>query len=237
MISSRKPYWTPGELIIIGTFAGLIKASTMLIAMAGGGMNPVTLVLKNVVATSLLIILVYKVNKFGVLTLFSIISSIVSLLLMGGNPMSVAGTIVAGPVCDVAMAVTGSRQNTFVLIMGVALFDLLSRMISLGYSYFMYRENLNLFIMGSIVVALGYRSEDIIGNKRYFNQMVAFPEFGVDGVNRLIAADTDSCVHLSARIHAEPSCQPGINTPFGGIIGDVFDPGVGFEAGDPDRIF
>lgn len=156
MISSRKPYWKPSELIVIGTFAGLIKVSSFLIALAGGGMNPVTLILKNVVATSLLIILVYKVRKFGVLTLFSLISSTVSLVLMGGNPMAVAGLIAAGVVCDVAMAVMGSRKNTFVLVAGVALFDLLSRAVSLGYSYLMYQENLKLFIVGAIIVSLGY---------------------------------------------------------------------------------
>ena len=89
-------YWAPSELILIGTFTGLIKISTMLIALAGGGMNPVTLVLKNTVATSLLIILVYKIKKFGVLTLFSLINCLVSLLLMGGNPMTIAGVIAAG---------------------------------------------------------------------------------------------------------------------------------------------
>jgi energy-coupling factor transport system substrate-specific component len=156
MKSSNKSYWTPGELIVIGTFAGLIKASTILIALAGGGMNPVTLVLKNTVATSLLIILVYKVNKLGVLTLFSVISSIVALLLMGGNPMSIAGAIVAGIVCDAAMSLTGMRHNTFVLLTGVALYDLLSRGVALGYSFFIYQENIKLFIMGAIVVAFGY---------------------------------------------------------------------------------
>jgi energy-coupling factor transport system substrate-specific component len=154
--TSSGPYWKPGELIVIGTFAGLIKVSTMLIALAGGGMNPVTLVLKNMVATSLLIILVYRVRKFGVLTLFSLISSIVSLLLMGGNPMSVGGAIVAGVVCDAAMAVMGRRQIAFVQVAGVALFDLLSRAASLGYYYFLYRESFKMFIIGTVVVALGY---------------------------------------------------------------------------------
>lgn len=149
-------YWAPSELILIGTFTGLIKISTMLIALAGGGMNPVTLVLKNTVATSLLIILVYKIRKFGVLTLFSVISTLVSLLLMGGNPMSIAGVIVAGFVCDLFIAPCNGFSSPVRLILGIALFDFISRAVSLGYSYFLYQEQMGMFMMGVIVVGLGY---------------------------------------------------------------------------------
>lgn len=149
-------YWAPSELILIGTFTGLIKISTMLIALAGGGMNPVTLVLKNTVATSLLLILVYKIRKFGVLSLFSIISTLVSLLLMGGNPMSIAGVIVAGFVCDLFIAPWNGFNSPIRLTLGIGLFDFISRTVSLGYSYFLYQEQMGMFMMGVIVVALGY---------------------------------------------------------------------------------
>ena len=154
-------YWAPSELILIGTFTGLIKSSTILIALAGGGMNPVTLVLKNTVATSLLIILVYKVRKFGVLTLFSIINSLISLLLMGGNAMnggaiSIAGVILSGFVCDLLIAPRNGLRNPIRLILGIALFDFLSRAVSLGYAYFLYQEQMGLFVMVTVVVALGY---------------------------------------------------------------------------------
>ncbi|WP_321494034.1 MptD family putative ECF transporter S component [uncultured Desulfobacter sp.] len=149
-------YWTPSELILIGTFTGLIKISTLLIALAGGGMNPVTLVLKNTVATSLLLILVYKIRKFGILTLFSVINSLVSLLLMGGNPMSIAGVIVSGIVCDLFIAPWQGFQKPIRLIIGIALFDFLSRVISLGYAYFLYQEQMGMFVMAAVVVGLGY---------------------------------------------------------------------------------
>lgn len=156
MKEQKTPYWTPGELIVIGTFAGLIKISTMMIALAGGGMNPVTLVMKNVVATSLLIILVYKVRKFGVLSLYALITSLVSMILMGGNPMFIIGIIAAGSVCDLCMAGVGNWDNPVVLILGVGLFDLLSRLISLGYSYLLYQEQFQMFIVGAVIVSLGY---------------------------------------------------------------------------------
>lgn len=156
MIRKKRPYWSPGELIVIGTFTGLIKVSSMLIALAGGGMNPVTLVLKNIVATSLLIILVYKVRKFGVLTLFAVINSVVSMILMGGNPMTSGGVLAAGMLCDCLIAVTGGYQRPVCLILGVGTFDLFSRAISLGYSFLMYREDTGLFVVGAIVVSVGY---------------------------------------------------------------------------------
>jgi energy-coupling factor transport system substrate-specific component len=155
-------YWAPSELILIGTFTGLIKISTMLIALAGGGMNPVTLVLKNTVATSLLIILVYKIRKFGVLTLFSVISTLVSLLLMGGNhmsggnPITIAGVILSGLLCDMFIAPWQGVQNPIRLILGIGLFDFLTRAVSLVYSYFLYQEQIGMFMMGVIVVSLGY---------------------------------------------------------------------------------
>ncbi len=148
-------YWAPSELILIGTFTGLIKSSTLLIALAGGGMNPVTLVLKNTVATSLLIILVYKIKKFGVLTLFSIISSLLSLMLMG-NPMDIAGMIISGFVCDLFIAPWQGFHKPLRLILGIALFDFLSRTVSLGYAYFLYQEQMGMFVMGAVVVGLGY---------------------------------------------------------------------------------
>ncbi|MCG8632173.1 MAG: MptD family putative ECF transporter S component [Desulfobacterales bacterium] len=152
----RNGYWTPSELITIGTFTGLIKISTMLIALAGGGMNPVTLILKNTVATSLLIILVYKVRKFGVLTLFSIINCLVSLVLMGGNPMTFAGVLVAGFFCDLLLAPADGFRTPWRLILVVGVFDFMSRAVSLGYSFLLYQEELRMFAVGAVVVSLGY---------------------------------------------------------------------------------
>ena len=43
--------WGARDLVVIGVFAATAKLSTVLIAMVGGGMNPVSLLLKNVVFT------------------------------------------------------------------------------------------------------------------------------------------------------------------------------------------
>ncbi len=152
----KERYWEAGELITIGTFAALIKVSTMLIAIAGGGMNPVSLVLKNIVGTSLLVILVYKVRKFGVMSLYSVIGGLVSLLSMGDNIMILLGTVIAGFICDCFIALFDGYRKVWVFVSGVGLFDLLSRTISLGYSWFLFREDMRLFIMGVVIVSIGY---------------------------------------------------------------------------------
>ena len=149
-------YWQAHELITIGTFAALIKTITILIAIAGGGMNPVSLVVKNAVATSLLIILLFKVPKFGVLTLFSFISTLVALIFMGGNLMMMAGVLVAGIVCDGFLFILNGYHKVIPMLLGITLFDLMSRGISLGYSWFFFREESSLFMMGVVVVAVGY---------------------------------------------------------------------------------
>ena len=59
----KTAYWKSQELVMIGVFAAAIKLSSLLIALAGGGMNPVTLMLKNLVFTTLLIVLLAKVKK------------------------------------------------------------------------------------------------------------------------------------------------------------------------------
>ncbi|MBE9581511.1 MAG: MptD family putative ECF transporter S component [Proteobacteria bacterium] len=152
----KKRYWQTRELIVIGTFAALTKVASLLIAIAGGGMNPVSLVLKNIVATSLLIVLVYKVRKFGVLTLYALINSLVSLLFLGGNVMALPGMLIAGIVGDGFIMMTGGYKRAWALVLGVGLFDLLSRAISLGYSYLTVREEPRLLIMAAIIVAIGY---------------------------------------------------------------------------------
>ncbi len=149
-------YWKPSELIVIGIFTGLIKVASLLIALAGGGMNPVTLVLKNTVATSLLIILVHKVPRFGVLSLYALINSLVSLLMMGGNPMGLFGVLLGGVVCDLFLRLVDGYKTPLWILVGVAGFDFISRLVSLGYSFLLYREEPSLFIMGTIVVSLGY---------------------------------------------------------------------------------
>ena len=58
----RPRYWAARELVAIGIFAAAAKLISLLIALAGGGMNPATLLLKNLVFTTLVVVMLYKVR-------------------------------------------------------------------------------------------------------------------------------------------------------------------------------
>ena len=57
----RRFYWDTESLVVVGLFTALSKVISLMIALLGGGMNPLTLFLKNGVATALLVVLVARV--------------------------------------------------------------------------------------------------------------------------------------------------------------------------------
>ncbi len=152
----RKRYWQPRELVVIGVFSALIKLSSLLIAIAGGGMNPVTLGLKNLVATMLLVVLIAKVRKPGTLLLFVVISSIVSALLNSVQLFLLPGAIIAALTGEVVLYLVRKHHELASILMSIAIFDFVSRLISLTLSYLMFRESMGLFVMAAIIIAIGY---------------------------------------------------------------------------------
>lgn len=148
--------WQVSELITIGIFAAVIKVSSLAIALAGGGMNPVTLVLKNAVFTALLIVLLHKVRVFGTLTLFTLISAVVSLLLMGAGLTLLPAMLLAGLASETLVKVLGGYGRTAALMLGVAMFDLLSKALALGFSWLMMREQPALMLTSTVMVTVGY---------------------------------------------------------------------------------
>lgn len=120
----KKFYWETRELVIIGTFAALIKVISFLVAIAGGGMNPISMVTKNLVSTSLLVVLIFNVKKFGVLTLYIAISGIITMLTMGSGFMTLPGMLIAGLLCDLSIKIFGGYKSSFAVIFAVFLFDL-----------------------------------------------------------------------------------------------------------------
>lgn len=150
------PRWLVSELITIGIFAAVIKVSSLAIALAGGGMNPVTLILKNAVFTALLVVLLHKVRVFGTLTLFTLISAVVSLLLMGAGITLLPAMLLAGLLSEALVKVLGGYGRTAALMLGVAMFDLLSKALALGFSWLMMREQPALMITSTVMVTVGY---------------------------------------------------------------------------------
>ena len=93
---NKPPYWNVRELVVIGIFAAVIKVSSILVALVGGGMNPLTLIMKNLLFTTLLVVLLYKLRKFGTLTLLLGVSALVSAMLLGGSLVLIPASILAG---------------------------------------------------------------------------------------------------------------------------------------------
>ena len=145
--------WGARDLVVIGVFAATAKLSTVLIAMVGGGMNPVSLLLKNVVFTTLLVIMLYKVRQPGTLSLFVIVSALVNFLLLGGNVTLIPPMLVAALAVMKFVKSLGWKGAVF---WGVGCFDFLSKGLSLAVSYLMMRESPALMAVVLPIVLIGY---------------------------------------------------------------------------------
>lgn len=148
--------WGARDLVVIGVFAATAKLSTVLIAVVGGGMNPVSLLLKNVVFTTLLVIMLYKVRQPGTLSLFVIVSALVNFLLLGGNVTLIPPMLVAALVSEAVMKFVKSLGWKGAVFWGVGCFDFLSKGLSLAVSYLMMRESPALMAVVLPIVLIGY---------------------------------------------------------------------------------
>lgn len=148
--------WGARDLVVIGVFAATAKLSTVLIAMVGGGMNPVSLLLKNVVFTTLLVIMLYKVRQPGTLSLFVIVSALLNFLLLGGNVTLIPPMLVAALVSEAVMKFVKSLGWKGAVFWGVGCFDFLSKGLSLAVSYLMMRESPALMAVVLPIVLIGY---------------------------------------------------------------------------------
>ena len=148
--------WGARDLVVIGVFAATAKLSTVLIAMVGGGMNPVSLLLKNVVFTTLVVIMLYKVRQPGTLSLFVIVSALVNFLLLGGNVTLIPPMLAAALVSEAVMKFVKSLGWKGAVFWGVGCFDFLSKGLSLAVSYLMMRESPALMAVVLPIVLIGY---------------------------------------------------------------------------------
>lgn len=151
-----RPYWATSELVAIGVFAALIRVAGLAIALAGGGMNPLALMLRNAAATALLVVLLHKSPKVGTLSLYVVIYGLLSVLLMGSGLMTLPGTLLAALFVDGAFACAGGYRTTPRILLAVGLCDLLTRSVSLGVGYLAMRESASMFVMAAGIVALAY---------------------------------------------------------------------------------
>ncbi|MUM78517.1 hypothetical protein GKC30_12810 [Pseudodesulfovibrio sp. F-1] len=152
----KRRHWPVRDLIVIGIFAAVVKISSLIIALVGGGMNPLTLIVKNAVFTSLLVVLLHKVPRLGTLTLFVGVSAVVSLLLLGSGAILLPMSLVAALFAEMVITLFGGYRRTVGILVGVAVYDLASKGASLGISWLVMREQPELLITISTMVAIGY---------------------------------------------------------------------------------
>lgn len=144
------------DLVVIGVFAAASKVTTLLVALAGGGMNPISLMGKNLIFTMLLVVMLCRVNKIGTLFLFTIINIIVSMLLLGASVTLLPPLLVAALVAELAMYPKRESESVWNKVLGAAVFDFVSKALSLGLSWIFMRENPAMVLMIIPIVVIGY---------------------------------------------------------------------------------
>lgn len=153
---AKRFHWPVRDLIVIGIFAAVVKIASLAIALVGGGMNPLTMLIKNAVFTSLMVVLLHKVPRPGTMVLFIGVSAMVSLLLLGSGAILLPVSLVAALLSEAVIALAGGYRRTTGILLGVAVFDFASKGATLGLSWLIMREQPGLLITISIVVAIGY---------------------------------------------------------------------------------
>ncbi len=151
-----RPYWSVHELAVIGIFAALSKVISILIVLIGGGMNPLSLVLKNLVYTTLLIVLLFKVRKPGALLLFIVVNCIFSMMLMGGGLFLLPPMLLGGLCAEGLILLFGGHKKTLGLMIGVAAYDIVYKVGSLGLSWLFIREQPQVIWITAVMVVIGY---------------------------------------------------------------------------------
>ena len=163
-MTKNKFYWDTEALIVVGLFTALNKVASLLVALIGGGMNPVTLLLKNAVATALLIVMVARVRRFGILVLYTLVGQVISFLISGGAMITLLpGFLLGALISDSLIAVAGGYRRLSAVVLGIALYDLLGRSLSLFFSWMLVRETSGMFVFGAVIVAIGYFGCLLIG--------------------------------------------------------------------------
>lgn len=157
-------FWDTESLIVVGLFTALVRVSSLAVALLGGGMNPVSLLLRNALATALLIVMVSRVRRFGTLMLYTVVGQAISFLIRGDVMIVLLPGYIAGALLsDLVIHAFGGYKKLWTVIFGVILYDFWGRIISLAFMYAGVRENPAMFAFGAGVVALGYTGCLVLG--------------------------------------------------------------------------
>jgi energy-coupling factor transport system substrate-specific component len=152
-----KGWFDTSDLVTIGLFAAGAKASSLFLALVGGGMNPVTIILKSAVYSALLVVLLSKVPKTGALTLANLVGALLAFFFLGQAMLAIPALILGTLLVELFIkALGGLEKRPGLAMMAVALSELLIRAINLGISYVQVRERPQLLVMVAVIVAFSY---------------------------------------------------------------------------------
>ena len=154
--SARTLRWSAHDLVVLGVFSAAAKLSTLVVALAGGGINPVTLLLKNLIFTTMLVVMLYKVRTPGTRVLFLLVNLLVSLLLLGGSVTLLPSMLGGALLGEAAAFAAGGLSRPWGPVLAVGVYDLSSKILSLGMSWLTLRESPGMLVPVAIIVALGY---------------------------------------------------------------------------------
>lgn len=153
---SPLPFWHVRELVMLGVFSAAAKVSTLVVALIGGGMNPISLMAKNAVFTTLLLVLLFKIRKPGTLSLFMAVNFLISLLLLGGSVTLLVPLIVGALVAEGATWACGGMKEPWGPFVAAGVYDVVFKVLSLGVTWLFARENPALLYVVVPFVAFGY---------------------------------------------------------------------------------
>ncbi len=148
--------WSAHDLVVLGVFSAAAKLSTLVVALAGGGINPVTLLLKNLIFTTMLVVMLYKVRTPGTLVLFVLVNMLISMLLLGGSITLLPSMLGGALLGEAAAFAAGGLLRPWGPVLAVGVYDLSSKIFSLGMSWLALRESPAMLVPVAIIVALGY---------------------------------------------------------------------------------
>ncbi|MBB5142139.1 MptD family putative ECF transporter S component [Desulfovibrio intestinalis] len=150
-----QPHFTVRDLVFIGIFAAVAKAAALGIAFVGGGMNPLSLALKNFVYTALMLVLAHKVQKPWTLTLAVLVSSLISLLLMGQGVLHTPGALLTCVLAEFIIYALGGYHRAFNLMAGVLFLEVAGKVVSLAVAWMYYREQPALIAVPVVFISIG----------------------------------------------------------------------------------
>jgi energy-coupling factor transport system substrate-specific component len=167
----KKNKLTAGDLVTIGIFATMMKASSLLIALIGGGMNPIALILKNAVYMIILIAALYKVRKPGTLLLMMLISLLVSILIMGSGVTQLPFLLAATLLGEAIIFICGRYKNLGGIIFGALITELALKASSVLLAYLNIRNTPEM--AGMIVIMLVIVGVGLIGT--FIGAIISIP--------------------------------------------------------------